>query len=59
MESFFKAQGLKGAALRTQLTKLFGEDGAPQQHQAFDDMEPLLEADLAQARGRRREKVSA
>lgn len=47
MESFFKAQGLKGAALRTQLTKLFGEDGAPQQHQAFDDMEPLLEADLA------------
>lgn len=47
MEAFFKAQGLKGATLRTQLTKVFGEDGAPQQHQAFDDLEPLLEADLS------------
>jgi putative DNA methylase len=47
MEAFLTSQKLKGAALRTQLTKLFGEDDAPKQHQAFDDMEPLFEADLA------------
>lgn len=47
MESFFKGQGLKGASLRTQLTKLFGEDAAPSQMSAFDELEPLLEADLA------------
>jgi len=47
MEAFFKSQGLKGAALRTQLRALFGEDGAPKQFGAFDEIEPLLEADLA------------
>lgn len=47
MREFFKAQGLKGAALRSQLAKLFGDDGAPKQHDVFDDLEPLLEADLA------------
>jgi len=47
MATFFKSQGLKGAALRTQLTALFGEDGAPRQVGAFDEIEPLLEADLA------------
>ena len=46
MELFFKSQGLKGAALRTQLASLFGEDGAPTQFNAFKDIEPLLDADL-------------
>lgn len=47
MEAFFKSQGLKGAALRTQLTALFGDDGAPKQLGVFDEIKPLLNAGLA------------
>jgi putative DNA methylase len=47
MEAFFKAQGLKGATLRTQLEKLgLDQSKAPLQNN-FLDAEPILEADLA------------
>lgn len=47
MEAFFKAQGLKGALLRTRLERLgLGEDPAPQLT-GIESGDPLLEADLA------------
>jgi adenine-specific DNA methylase len=47
MEAFFKAQGLKGALLRTQLEKLgLGENNKPFL-KGFKVEDPLLEADLA------------
>src|SRR5438046_3268090 len=47
MESFFKAQGFKGALLRTQLEKLgLGEDSQPQLT-SLKIEEATLEADLA------------
>lgn len=47
MEEFFKAQGLKGALLRTRLERLgLAEDRAPQLT-GIEAGDPLLEADLA------------
>lgn len=47
MQAFFKAQGLNGALLRTQLEKLgLGENSQPFLNN-FQIEEPLLEADLA------------
>jgi len=47
MDAFFKAQGLKGALLRTRLQRLgLGEDPAPQLT-GIEAGDPLLEADLA------------
>ncbi len=47
MEAFFKAQGLKGALLRTRLERLgLAEDRAPQLT-GIEAGDPLLEADLA------------
>jgi adenine-specific DNA methylase len=47
MEAFFKAQGLKGALLRTRLERLgLGEDPAPQLT-GIEVGDPLLEADIA------------
>ncbi len=47
MEAFFKAQGLKGATLRTQLEKLGLDDNISPLQNNFFDTDPILEADLA------------
>jgi adenine-specific DNA methylase len=47
MEAFFKAQGFKGAMLRTQLEKLGLDDKAGLTREIFPVEDPLLEADLA------------
>jgi adenine-specific DNA methylase len=47
MEAFFKAQGLKGVALRTQLERLGFETSKEMALPGFEAGDPLLDADLA------------
>lgn len=47
MEAFFKAQGLKGALLRTQIERLGLEESKEPMLAGFDPGDPLLQADLA------------
>jgi adenine-specific DNA methylase len=47
MEAFFKAQGLKGALLRTQLERVGLERSKEPMLTGFDPGDPLLQADLA------------